>query len=266
MRKHMVLWPVIGAWIGVLAVASRLSVACLRDTLDDRAVQWSNLVVVAKLSKIHSPLPLTIPATRPADDSRSSSVKSLQLYDFQVTAVLDGTEKPGDSVSIIRFLMEPIAQGNSLCGQQLTTAQIGKSFLLLLRPEADLRWGDSKNKPYPRTTQMHNLKAFAVVHLESMDDLGAEGLADAKYTISSTRQAEAQFSADDAKVQVQTLISAADDTELDQAEHALLEMGPKSLPVLNHALSTADDVGRARLQKVIDAVSPPTITAAMESH
>ncbi|MGD0461003.1 MAG: hypothetical protein ABSB74_00800 [Tepidisphaeraceae bacterium] len=266
MRKHMVLWPVIGAWTLVLAVVSRPSMACLRDTLDDRAVQWSKLIVVAKLSRIHRPVPLTPPATPPADDSPSLSVTSLQLYDFEVTAALDGTKKPGDSVSIIRFLMEPDTQANSVCGQQLTTAQIDKSFLLLLRPEADLRWSDSKIRPDPRTTQVHNLKAFAVVHLESMDDLGAEGLADAKYTISSTRQAEAQFSADDAKVQVQTLINAADDTELDQAEHALLEMGPKSLHMLNHALSAVNDVGRARLQKVIDAVSPPTITAAMESH
>ncbi len=266
MRKHMALWPVIGAWTLVLAAASRSSLACLRDTLDDRAVQWSNLIVVAKLKAIHSPVPLTPPSTRPAHDIRSGSVTSLQIFDFEVTAVLDGAEKPGDSLSIIRFLIGPDAQANSVCGQQLTTTQIGKSFLLLLCPEADLRWSDSKKKPDPRTTQTHNLKAFAVVHMESMDDLGAEGLADAKYTISSTRQAEAQFSPDDANVQAQTLINAADDTEQDEAEHALLEMGPKSLPVLNHALSTADDRARIRLQKVIDAVSPPTITAAMESH
>jgi hypothetical protein len=91
-------------------------------------------------------------------------------------------------------------------------------------------------------------------------------LADAKYTISSTRQAEAQFNAVDAKLQVQTLINAADDTEQDQAEHAIMEMGPKALAVLNQALSAADDVAKARLQKVIDAVSPPTITTAMEPH
>jgi len=65
---------------------------------------------------------------------------------------------------------------------------------------------------------------------------------------------------------VQTLIRAADDTELDQAEHAILDMGPKSLPALDHALSAADVIGRARLQKVIDAVSPPTFTAAMDPH
>jgi hypothetical protein len=265
MRKHMLIQAVIGAWMLVLATAVQPSLACLRDTLDDRAVQWSALIVVAKLSAVRSPLPLTPPTTRPDDAAKSSSIKSLQQYDFEITAVLDGAKKPGDSVSIIRFLTEPDTQKNSICGQQLTSAQIGKSFLLLLRPEADLRWSDTPNSD-PRTTQIHNLKTFTVVHLESMDDLGPEGLADAKYTITSTRQAEAQFNADDAKVQVQTLINAADDTEQDQAEHAIEEMGPKALPLLNHALSAADEVAKARLQKAIDAVSPPTITAAMEPH
>jgi hypothetical protein len=65
---------------------------------------------------------------------------------------------------------------------------------------------------------------------------------------------------------VQTLINAADDTEQDQAEHAILEMGPKALPTLKQLLSGADDVARVRLQKVIDALSPPAITAAMEPH
>jgi hypothetical protein len=214
------------------------------------------------LSAIYTPVSLSPPSTQPAVNSAGS----FQLYEFEVTAVLDGKKTPGKTLSIIRFLTEPDAQKNSVCGQQLTAAQIGKSFLLLLRPESDLRWSDTANAPDPRTAHLHKLKAFTVVHLESTDDLGAEGLADAKYTISSTRQAEAQFNADDAKVQVQTLINAADDTEQDQAEHAILEMGPKALPTLKQLLSGADDVARVRLQKVIDALSPPAITAAMEPH
>jgi hypothetical protein len=252
---------VIGVCILILATTSELSMACLRDTLDDRAVQWSKLIVVAKLSAIHTPVSLSSPSTQPAVNSAGS----FQLYEFEITSVLDG-KKPSKTASIIRFLTEPDAQKNSVCGQQLTAAQIGKSFLLLLRPESDLRWSDTANAPDPRTAQLHKLEAFSVVHLESTDDLGAEGLADAKYTISSTRQAEAQFNPDDAKVQVQTLINAADDTEQDQAEHAILEMGPKALPVLNQTLSGANDLSRARLQEVIDALSPPAITTATEPH
>jgi hypothetical protein len=201
-----------------------------------------------------------------ASQPAGGSAPSFQLYDFEITAALDGANKPGGTIRIIRFLIGANAQKNSVCGQQLSSGQIGKSFLLLLRPEADLRWSDVEKNPDPRTSQVHDLKAFAVVHLEAIDDLGADGLADAKYTISSTRQAEAQFNADDAKVQVQTLIDGADDTEQDQAEHAITEMGPKALPMLKNALSTADDVARTRLQKVIDAVAPPSITTAMEPH
>jgi hypothetical protein len=250
----------------VLAATCRPSVACLRDSLDDRAVQWSKLIVVAKLSSIHSLVPLTGATTQPAGELKSSYVKAFQLYDFEITAKIDGAKNPGDHVTVIRFMAEPQMQKNSICGQQLTASQIGKSFLLMLRPEADLQWSADENQPDPRTAQVHYIKAFVVVHLESLDDLGADGLAEAKYTVTSTRQAEAQFNADDAKVQVQTLIRAADDTEQDQAEHAILEMGPNALPMLTSALSTADDASKARLQKVIDAVSPPSLVAAMEPH
>ena len=54
-----------------------------------------------------------------------------------------------------------------------------------------------------------------------------------------------QFKVDDAKLQAQTMINAADDTEESQAEHALMEMGPKVVPVLEDAMSQADPGGRA---------------------
>jgi hypothetical protein len=255
------LGAVIGACVLVLAVACEPGIACLRDTLDDRAVEWSKLIVVAKLSALHNPVSLSPPSAKPP----TNSVGSFQLYEFEITSIVDGKMPPGKTISIIRFLTAPDAPRNSICGQQLTAAQIGKSFLLLLRPESDLRWSNTKAAD-PRDAQLHKLNAFMVVHLESTDDLGAEGLADAKYTISSTRQAEAQFNPDDAKVQVQTLINAADDTEQDQAEHAILEMGPKALPALEKALPAADDIAKVHLQKIIDAVSPPAITTAMEPH
>jgi CBS-domain-containing membrane protein len=105
-----------------------------------------------------------------------------------------------------------------------------------------------------------------IVYLESMDDIGSDGLDDAKYTISSTRAAEAQFSADDARTQAETVINAADDTEQSQAEQALLDMGPKALPVLKDEMGKAGDVEKERLRKVIDAVSPPSILWAMKQN
>lgn len=263
-RRHF--WGVTGMVAVCLIAVSRPATACLRDNLDDRAVEWSKLIVVAKLSSIANPVSLISSTTRPSDDLKSNYLKDFQLYDFEITKLLDGAGKPGDHLSVVRFMADPDVQQDAICGQALTPTQIGKSFLLLLCPESDLRWSGRKDQPDLRTQQVHDLKAFVVVHLESMRDLGTDGFEDAKYTISSTRQAEAQFNADDAKVEVQTLISAADDTEQAEAEHAILEMGPKALPTLKHALKNADDVDKARIQKMIDAVSPPSLTAALQLH
>ena len=235
----------------LLAIAAIPAFGCLRDSLDDRAVQWSTLIVMAKLTAVHDPQPLTDPF-------------QYQLYDFQVTSTLDGAGKAGDTVHVVRFISGPNSQKSSICGQAFTDKQIGKEFLLLLRPEADMRWSESDSNPDPRTPQFHDLKAFVVVHLDLAYDLGSEGLDDAKYEISNVRAAETQFKADDAKLQVQTMINAADDTEESQAEQAILDMGPKAVPTLRDALATVDDdAARARVNKMIRALSPPSLLTTM---
>jgi hypothetical protein len=65
---------------------------------------------------------------------------------------------------------------------------------------------------------------------------------------------------------VQTMINAADDTEESQAEQAILEIGPKALPVLKDALAAADDSGKGRINKVIRQISPPAILASLRQH
>jgi hypothetical protein len=239
----------------VISLLAGSSLACLRDSLDDRAVQWSSEIVMAKLAGVNDPKPMD-----------SSSSTQFQTYDFEVTDSYDGPAKVGEKVHVIRFIAGSDTQKSSICGQTFTTAQVGKSFLLFLRSEADLRWNDRGGDSDPRTPEVHALKAFVVVHLESAYELGTDGLEDAKYTISSTRAAEAQFKADDAKLQAQTMVNAADDTEEAQAEHALIEMGPKVVPVLEDLMKTADPDARSRLQKVIRAVSPPTLSASMHQH
>lgn len=230
--------------------------ACLRDTLDDRAVQWSSEIVLAKLAAMGD--------AKPMDSAAANSNIQYQTYDFEITERYDGPGKIGDKVRVIRFIDGADTQKSSICGQTFTSSQVGKSFLLLLRPEADLRWSDGGADP--RTPEVHALKAFVVVHLESAHDLGSDGLEDAKYTISSARAAEAQFKAEDARLQAQTMISAADDTEESQAEHALMEMGFKVAPILQEAMSQADGSSRARLQRILRAVSPPTLSASMHQH
>jgi len=256
MRSQAHLRVVVTAAFLLIGLSARPIFACLRDALDDRAVQWSSEIVMAKLLVINDPQPMD-----PASPSQQ-----FQTYDFAITDTYDGPGKVGDKVRVIRFILGPDSEKSSICGQAFTSTQIGKSFLLLLRPEADLVWSDRPGDTDPRTPELHALKAFVVVHLESAYDIGTDGLEDAKYTISSTRAAEAQFKADDAKVQAETMIDAADDTEESQAEHALIEMGPKVVPVLNDLASQADPQARGRLQRVIRAVSPPTLLASIHQH
>jgi hypothetical protein len=238
----------------LLAFAALPAFGCLRDSLDDRAVQWSSLIVMAKLSAIHDPQALSDPY-------------QYQLYDFQITSTLDGSAKAGDTVHVVRFISGANSQKSSICGQAFTDKQIGKEFLLLLCPEADLRWSESDSNPDPRTSQLHDLKAFVVVHLDLAYDLGSEGLDDAKYEISNVRAAEAQFKPDDAKLQVQTMINAADDTEESQAEQAIQDMGPKAIPTLRDALASADDdAAKARVNKMIRALSPPSLLTTMHGQ
>jgi hypothetical protein len=250
----------------VISLSARTIFACLRDALDDRAVQWSSEIVLANLVAINNPQPMDSVSAPQADDANSASTKQFQTYEFEITSSFDGPGKVGEKVRVIRFILGPDSEKSSICGQAFTPSQVGKSFLLLLRPESDLTWSDRSGDHDPRTPELHAIKAFVVVHLESAYDLGADGLEDAKYTISSTRAAEAQFKADDAKLQAQTMINAADDTEESQAEHALMEMGPKVVPVLQDAMSDADPEARGRLQRVIRAVSPPTLLASIHQH
>lgn len=266
MRMQPHLRVVATAVFFIIGLSAMTSVACLRDALDDRAVQWSSEIVLANLVAINNPKPMDSAAAAQADDANSLSAKQFQTYDFEITSSFDGPGKVGEKVRVIRFILGPDSQKSSICGQAFTTSQVGKSFLLLLRSEADLRWSDRPGDPDPRTPELHALKSFVVVHLESAYDLGTDGLEDAKYTISSTRAAEAQFNADDAKLQAQTMINAADDTEESQAEHALVEMGPKVVPVLQDAMSGADPDARGRLQRVIRAVSPPSLLASIHQH
>jgi hypothetical protein len=231
--------------------------ACLRSSLDDRAVEWSTLIVQCKLLSAATPVAFASAAT-------TQPTGGYQVFQFQVGQCLDGQAKAGDQIQVIRFIVAGTDQ-TTLCGQGPLKDQIGKSFVLLLRPQDQLRWSKNRTDTDPRTPQINDLKAFVIVHLESADDLGKDGLADLKYTISDTRAAEAAFDKDDAKVQAQTLIRAADETEADQAEHALLEMGPKALGILRSVAANASDAGRARLNRVIEAVSPPPITAGDEA-
>jgi hypothetical protein len=260
MQKTLGMWVVATIVIGLYRLPLQ---ACLRTSLDDRAVEWSTLIVMGKLTAIHDPQRITSITTRPSDKAKPESIE-FQTYDFEVTSNIDGAAKTGDAIQVIRFIADASGAKNSICGQTFTPRTVGKLFFLMLRPESDLKWSEGGSDP--RTRELHALGAYYVVHLELASDLGNDGIEDAKYTVTSTRAAEAQFKADDAKLQAQTLVNAQDDTEENQAEHALLEMGPKAIGALTAYKSEVDDQGRTRIQKVIRQLSPPSILASMHAH
>jgi len=220
--------------------------ACLRDTADARAIQWSTLIVDAKLTSIGDQAPLASPY-------------AYRVYQFQVTQTLDG-KAPDGPVSVIRFF-SPQGSGNSVCGM-LTPDAVGKSFVLLLHAEADVPMGDSNSDP--RTPALHQLHAFVLVYMAADSDLGTTGLDDLKQQISDTRQAEAAVTDADATLQAQTCAGAADDTEADQAEQALEQMGFKALPAIQKVYDSSDADGKQRLKEAIDALALPAMPVAQD--
>jgi hypothetical protein len=227
------------------------AVGCLSSNLDTQAVQWSKLIVVAKLISIGPATEMSGAATQPSD------LRS-QICEFEITQTLDGSAKAGDHIHIIRYLA-PGDDEHTMCDLDLTPKQIGSPMILLLVPQADLRWSDNPTDPDPRTADMKNSSAYAVVFIASAGPMQPDDLTDLKSLISDTRSDESQFDSADAKAQAETLAIAADDTEANEAEKSLTEMGPQALPAANAALAKAAPAGRERLLRVIHRIALPPI-------
>jgi hypothetical protein len=220
--------------------------AGLRETIDARAIQWSNLIVRATFTSVAKAQPL------------GNSGWEYRVFNFKVDEVLDGKPDAGDLISVIHFKgPQPTHTGPS--GQHLGDEQIGKSFVMLLHHEKDLPWSDSAQDSDPRTPALHDLHGFILVSIQSSDDFDADALADLKHQISDVRAAEAQFNPDDAKTEAGVLAEAADATEEQEAEHALLEMGPKAADAVKMAAAQADEPGKSKLLSLVKRISPPAI-------
>jgi hypothetical protein len=237
--------------LALAALGCSNALGCFSSNLDTQAVQWSKLIVVAKLVSIGAATPMSAATTDPSD------LRS-QICEFEIAQTLDGSAKPGDHIRIIRFLASDDDE-HTMCDLDLTTKQIGSPMTLLLTPQADLRWSDDPSDPDPRTADMKNASAYALVFIASAGPMQPDDLTDLKSLISDTRSDESQFNPDEAKAQAETLAIAADDTEADQAEKSLTEMGPLALPSANAALAHAGPAGKERLLRVIHRISLPAI-------
>src|SRR5258707_179425 len=132
-----------------------------------------------------------------------------EIYNFNVTDSIDGPLKPGQELRV-EHLAPPGA--DQACGGHLTTDDTGKNFLLLVR-----------------STSNHD---YGMVNITSADKSDGHGADAFKQLVAETRKAEASLTDEQMKIQAQAYADAQDDTEADQAEEALRQMGPKALPMI----------------------------------
>ena len=246
-------FPALCLALAVAICAPRRSGACLSDAPDQRAVQWSTLIVKATLKDISSaqPIDATTASTQPA--------VLFRIYHLNVADVFDGDSKPGSTLAVVRFFRSGTAADP--CSLHWVASSVGKPYLLLLRPLRDLRLdGEASVVQDHGSTALMDRANWAVVFGRAAADFTSDAADDLKHTIADVRAAEAHMVSDDVRTQALTLAAAADDTEAQAAEHALLDMGYKALPTLVSVRDSSDPAGRIRLAPVIRDLSLPALT------
>lgn len=238
-----------------LAVFSSSAAACLRETLDAKTVQWSQLIVRAKLEDPGKANAITAsPATAPA-----VAPEGYVISTFEVSEVLDGAAAPGSHpIRVLRLVSSKAKPAN--CPVTLAGKKAGDGFILLLRRCDQTELPGSGFIP-----EEARRDAYVLVHaLGSETD--ADAVADLKQMIKDVRSAEAGATDDVIKPQVDALSSAADETEAEDAHKALLEFGLKALPALRAKIddTAVTDTGRTRLRGVIEELAPPPLAAEQQ--
>jgi hypothetical protein len=204
-----------------LLFACPAAFACLRPTPDKRAIQWSDGIVRGKLKAV---------TARGADG---------EDYEFEVVEAVEGPAKPGQ---LVRVLHRVPTDGRELCAGPLSTDDVGKVYLVLLRSIGS--------------------KGQIIVTFAPVDSGDPSASAAFKQLLDETRKAEVGLTEDQVKAEALALSSAEDETEAEHAEATLLEMGPKAGPAIKRVMSTSSEAGKSRLQKVLDEIMPPAMDEA----
>ena len=208
------------AIFAVILAHAAIALACLRTTLDERAIQWSTAIVEAQLKSIG-----------PVEGNT-------QTYFFAVTTSLDGPLKESDILIVERTFSDDAPP--SRCAVTLKDKLQGQQFILLLRPGG-------------------HQKQMTIVHMLNRADLDDGAMADLNAKIADVRHAEEAGIDDAIAAQVTALATAQDAVEAEGAERALLQFGPRVLPALKKQMDEPDiaDAGRTRLKRVIGELTPP---------
>jgi hypothetical protein len=229
---HRWMWLVAGMF-----VLAQQAQACLRSTIDERAVQWSTVIVKA-----------TFQEGGPPADQPPQAWPALAILKWKVVESYDGKHKADDTITVLTFPSNDPDKPTLPC--QEVPAK-GHSQVMLLRPASECTF----DKLGERVKQEKD--AYVIVARLTAEEATEEAVKDLKQQIETTRKAEGQFSEKDAKFQAETLANALDDTEAEHADAALVTMGPKALPAVKEQLTKANPAGRNRLQRIIVELSPP---------
>jgi hypothetical protein len=237
------------------AVACDIARACLTANIDKRAVQWSTLIVQAKLTSLGDKIDIAgaDPATtRPS--GRPTAV-AYRIVSFEITDVVDGTATPGDTVKALVLIGgQP---GDSIC-PPLLPESVGKKIILLMRPF------EQTSLDVPNNTQLTvGQGAMVIVSQLGEADINSETMNDLKAFVTKTRSAP-PVNNDQLTAQVETVATAHDDTEASEAEKAIEDIGPDAVPMLDARMKTANDAGKTRIRHLIDDLSPPALSAEPE--
>jgi hypothetical protein len=240
--------------------------ACLRDTLDVRAVQWSDLIVCAKLVEAGKVTEIdrttsatTAPTTAPALPPGTVAPEGFVVATFEVIETIDGATPAGAQPIRVLRMVSPSARPAS-CTASLSGKHTGDSFILLLRRCDQTELAGAPANAIPQEVRK---EAFVVVHAIAAAEADAGAIADLKQMIQDVRHAEAGATDDTIQPQVDAVANAADETEAEDAQKTLLELGPKALPALRTKMDDASvrDSGRSRVRRMIEELAAPALGA-----
>jgi hypothetical protein len=242
--------------------------ACMRPQLDERAVQWSSAIVEARLTSSGPDVKIgEVQQRQGALGVLGNTTTSYfyRVYQFQVSRVLDGSLKKGQSFPVIRLFSQAEAQGLQPpggCGAHLTGDGVGKDFLLLLT-----RFSDFK-AIVPNGLSPPDVKgAMWIVHLDLMDSLAPGALSELQTTIASVQAARQQATPQQIDHLIGQIAGAVNDTRAGPSVRALERIGPSVVPSVQKAIAgQADGQARNRLNLVIVDLTPPEPIVMIEAR
>jgi hypothetical protein len=235
-----------------LSVLSVPGFACLRPTMDERAVQWSTAIVKAKLLSISPKTTLGQITERQGPRGTLGQVKTVftfRTYEFAVTESLDGPFKKGQKVPVVRIFA--VTDAPLICSQNLHQGSVGSEYLLLLRPVEAFELMMHPNIKRPEKGSM------IIVHLEPVEGLAKKAMADLGDKIVQARSGEADATPANVQRRIQTILKATDDAKAQPAMRALIQMGPKVVPAVEAAEKNANPQATQRFSDILQELIPP---------